>query len=82
MVAAIADAEKSFVARASVSNVRKLQQTFKKALTNVQNGGFSFVEVLSICPLNWRTNNVDTFGRLQTMEEFFEVKDFLVPEGV
>ena len=38
---------------------------------------FSFVEVLSICPLNWRTNNVDTFARLQQMEEYFEVKEFL-----
>ena len=66
MVAAIADPTKSFVARSSVSNV--------------QNGGFSFVEVLSICPLNWRTNNVDTFGRLQQMEDFFEVKEFLTPE--
>ena len=77
MVAAIANPEKSFVARASISNVRKLQTTFKKALTNVKNGGFSFVEVLSICPLNWRTNNVDTLERLKTMEEFFEVKEFL-----
>jgi len=46
-------------------------------LINVQNGGFSFIEVLSICPLNWRTNNVDTLERLKTMEEFFEVKEFL-----
>ena len=82
MVAAIADANKAYVARASVSNVRKLQSTFKKALKNVQNGGFSVVEVLSICPLNWRTNNVDTFARLTQMEEFFEVKEFLSPEGL
>ena len=81
MVAAIADPQKSFVARSSVSNMMKLKQTFVKALKNVANGGFSFVEVLSICPLNWRTNNVDTFGRLAQMEEFFEVKEFLVPEG-
>ena len=59
----------------------KLKQTFVKGLKNVENGGFSFVEVLSICPLNWRTNNVDTFGRLKQMEEFFEVKEFLAPEG-
>ena len=79
MVASIADKEKSFVARSTVSNVIKLKSTFVKALKNVQNGGFSFVEVLSICPLNWRTNNYDTFARLQQMEEFFEVKEFLVP---
>lgn len=77
MVSAIADPEKSYVARASVSNMRKLRSTLKKALKNVEQGGFSFVEVLSLCPLNWRTNNKDTWARLQTMEDFFEVKEFV-----
>jgi 2-oxoglutarate ferredoxin oxidoreductase subunit beta len=82
MIAAIADPEKAFVARASVSNLRKLRSTFKKALKNVETGGFSFVEVLSICPLNWRTNNTDTWARLQEMEGFFEVKEFVSREGL
>lgn len=82
MVAAIADPEKSYVARASVSNLRALRKTLNKALKNVEMGGFSFVEVLSLCPLNWRTNNVDTWGRLKTMEEFFEVKEFVAREGL
>ena len=80
MVAAIANKSKSYVARTTVSNPMKLKQTFVKALKNVEQGGFSFVEVLSICPLNWRTNNFDTFARLQQMEEYFEVKEFLTPE--
>jgi len=82
MIAAIADPEKSYVARATVSNLRKLRSTFKKALKNVDEGGFSFVEILSICPLNWRTNNVETWNRLQTMEEYFEVKEFVSREGL
>ncbi len=82
MVAAIANPEKSFVSRASVSNLRNLRKTFNKALKNVQMGGFSFVEVLSLCPLNWRTNNVDTWARLKTMEECFEVKEFMAREGL
>ena len=82
MVASIVDPEKSYVARASVSNLRKLRQTFKKALKNVEQGGFSFVEVLSVCPLNWRTNNEGTWDRLKTMEEFFEVKEFVQREGL
>lgn len=80
MVTSIVDAEKAYVARATVSNLRNLRKTFRKALTNVDKGNFSFVEVLSICPLNWRTNNVDTWARLKTMEEFFEVKEFNSPE--
>ncbi|HSA06285.1 MAG TPA: thiamine pyrophosphate-dependent enzyme [Candidatus Gastranaerophilales bacterium] len=83
MVSALVDTEKAFVERASVSNLRKLRTTFKKALTNVAEGrGFSFVEVLSICPLNWRTNNVKTWERLETMEEYFEVKNFVTPQGL
>lgn len=82
LVASIADPERSYVARASVSNMRKLRSTLKKALKNVENGGFSYVEVLSLCPLNWRTNNQDTWDRLKTMEEFFEVKEFVVREGL
>ncbi len=83
MVNSIVDSERAYVARATVSNLRALRRTFKKALTNVADGrGFSFVEVLSICPLNWRTNNVDTWNRLKTMEEFFEVKEFNVPQEI
>lgn len=83
MVSAIVDTDKAYVARASVSNLRNLRKTFKRALKNVEEGrGFSFVEVLSICPLNWRTNNVDTWDRLKTMEEFFEVKEFVVPQAL
>lgn len=80
MVASIVNPDKSYVARSSVSNLRTLRSTFKKALKNVDKGGFSFVEVLSVCPLNWRTNNVDTWGRLKTMEEFFNVNEFVSRE--
>ncbi len=82
MIAAIANPEKSYVARASVSNLRSLRKTLTKALKNVEEGGFSFVEVLSLCPLNWRTNNVDTWERLKTMEEVFPVAELLSKEGL
>ena len=83
MVSALVDTEKAFVERASVTNLRKLKTTFKKALTNVAEGrGFSFVEVLSVCPLNWRTDNVKTWERIKTMEEYFEVKNFSTPQGL
>ena len=82
MVASIVDPEKGYVARASVSNLRSLKKTFTMALKNVEKGGFSFVEVLSICPLNWRTNNEGTWDRLKTMESFFEVKEFVSREGL
>lgn len=83
MVAAIADKEKAYVTRGSISNLRQLKTMFKKGLQNVADGrGFSYVEVLSLCPLNWRTNNVDTWARLNVMEEYFKVEEFLVPQGL
>ncbi len=83
MVASLVDADKSMVSRVSVSNLRKLKTTLKKALTNVaEHGNFSYVEVLSLCPLNWRTDNVKTWDRLKTMEEYFEVKDFVMPQAL
>jgi len=86
MVASIVDTDKAYVTRATVSNLRGLKSTFKKALTNVADGrGFSFVEILSLCPLNWRTNNDKTWERLKTMEDYFKVGELVVPaelEGV
>ena len=83
MVNAIVDTDRAYVARATVSNMRGLKKILKRGLTNVAEGrGFSFIEVLSVCPLNWRTNNVETWNRLKTMEEYFEVKEFNVPEAL
>jgi len=83
MVAAIADQERAYVTRASISNLRQLKTMFKKGLQNVATGtGFSYVEVLSICPLNWRTNNVETWARLSVMEDYFKVGELVVPQGV
>ncbi|MGD9579856.1 MAG: thiamine pyrophosphate-dependent enzyme [Vampirovibrionia bacterium] len=80
MVAAITG-DDNYVARASVSNLRQLRTFIKRGLTNVADDrGFSFVEVLSLCPLNWRTNNIDTWDRLKKMEEFFKVGELRVPE--
>lgn len=86
MVASLVDTDRAYVTRASVNNLRTLKSTFKKALTNVADGrGFSFVEVLSLCPLNWRTNSQQTWDRLKTMEDYFKVGELVVPteiEGV
>lgn len=83
MVAAIVDPERAYVTRGSVGNLRQLKTMFKRALQNVADGkGFAFVEVLSLCPLNWRTNNVATWDRLKTMEDYFKVGELIVPQGL
>ena len=62
MVAAIAR-EGAYVARGSIANLRQLKRFLKKAIQNQMDGnGFSFVEVLSSCPTNWRTNAEATWN--------------------
>lgn len=49
--------KKMFVARASAGNPIALRSLLKQAIDHqIKNHSFSFVEVLSICPTNWKTN--------------------------
>lgn len=86
MVAAISQPG-AYVARGTVANPRQLKEFIKKALKNQMEGrGFSFVEALSLCPTNWRTNAEETWKFLeQEMTKYFKVGEFKVPaagEGV
>lgn len=81
LVAAIAPPG-TYVARGTVGDYNRLKQYLKKALQNqLAGGGFSFVEVLSTCPTNWRTNAKETWGFLRgEMERYFKVGELRVPE--
>jgi 2-oxoglutarate ferredoxin oxidoreductase subunit beta len=81
LVAAIAP-KGTYVARGTVGDYNQLKRYLKKALRNQLEGrGFSFVEVLSTCPTNWRTNAKETWGFLQgEMERYFKVGELRVPE--
>lgn len=74
MVAAITR-EGAYVARGTVARMKQLQGFLKKALENqIQGGGFSFVEVLSGCPTNWRTNAKETWEFIEKdMARYFQV---------
>lgn len=80
MVAAIAPPG-AYVARGSVANMKQLKGYIKKALENQMAGnGFSFVEALSLCPTNWRTNAKDTWKFLEEdMYKYFKVGELRVP---
>ncbi|GAV23163.1 thiamine pyrophosphate-dependent enzyme [Carboxydothermus pertinax] len=80
MVAAITQ-EGAYVARGTVANLRQLKGFIKKALENQMAGnGFSFVEVLSGCPTNWRTNAAETWNFIEkTMTQYFKVGELKVP---
>ncbi len=80
MIASIAG-EGAYVARGTVAKMVQLKRFMKKALENQRMGrGLSFLEVLSTCPTNWRTNAKDTWDFLEKdMGSYFPVRELKVP---
>ena len=66
------------VSLSSASNIIKAKKAFKKALENqVNKKGFSFVEVLSPCPVNWKMTPVEAREWVKNvLEKEFPVKNF------
>ncbi|MFA6493233.1 MAG: thiamine pyrophosphate-dependent enzyme [Patescibacteria group bacterium] len=49
--------EDAYIARGISSNYKQLLEMYKKAINNqIEGRGFSFVEVIAMCPVNWHTN--------------------------
>lgn len=73
MVAAIAP-DTAYVARGTAAKPAQLKKILRKAIENQISGrGFSFVEVLSMCPTNWRTNAHETWEFVEKkMPEYFK----------
>lgn len=64
----------AYIARASVSNPIMLQKMIKKTLENqIKNNSFSFLEVLTTCPTNWKTTASESFNFLFKMEKEFPI---------
>jgi 2-oxoglutarate ferredoxin oxidoreductase subunit beta len=82
MIAAIAGPG-AYVARGTVANMKQLKRFIKKAMENQLAGnGFSFVEALTTCPTNWRTNARQTWGFLEEeMAAYFKVGEFVTADG-
>ncbi len=81
MIRVVAPRE-AYVARGTVSRLPQLKRYLKKGLQNVVSGrGFAFVEALSLCPTNWRTNAAETWAFLeQEMQSQFKVGEFAPQE--
>lgn len=66
--------KEAYIERASISNPILLRNAFKKALDHqINKKGFSMIEVMSICPINWKTNAKDSFSQLKEMEDFYKL---------
>lgn len=49
-----------------VSNIRKAKRAIKKAFTyQIEKKGFSMIEVLSTCPINWKMSPQDAMNRVK-----------------
>lgn len=71
----------AYVARGTIANMRQLKSFLKKGLENQMAGnGFSFVEALSTCPTNWRTNAAKTWEFVEKeMTKYFKVGELKAP---
>ena len=64
--------KKAFIARTTVSKPVLMKSILKKGLLNqTENNSFSFIEVLSICPTNWKLNAHQSFEKLDRMESYY-----------
>jgi len=64
--------DKAFLARGSVNNIPVLKSYFKKAIETQLAGNFSFVEVISYCPTNWKTNAEATIDFSKKLESIYK----------
>lgn len=82
MLAAITT-DGAYIARGTVAKFRQMKNFIKRAVQNQMEGnGFSFVECLSTCPTNWRTNARQTWDFLEDeMEAYFKVGELKSPFG-
>lgn len=68
----LASFDVGYVARGSIANFRELSKTkeyIKKAIKNQLDGnGYSFVEILSPCPSNWKMSPVDCLDRMEKVQ--------------
>ncbi|NMA92158.1 MAG: 2-oxoglutarate synthase [Firmicutes bacterium] len=64
----------SYLARGTVANVIRLKKMIRKGLERQLRGDFAFIEALSTCPTNWRTDAAGTWGFLEhEMGAYYQV---------
>lgn len=66
--------EGAYIARATVANPGQAYSYMKNAIQHQIDGkGFSFVEILSYCPINWKTDATKTIKFMEEMKKTFPV---------
>lgn len=62
----------AFVARSAVNDPKNLIEYLEEMIDAQQRGHFSLLEVLSFCPVNWKTLGKDTLDRLEELKKTFK----------
>lgn len=71
----------AFVARISCDNLIVMISTLKKAINHQLNHkGFSFVEILSYCPVNWKTDAKGSIDFMQKLKEYYPLGELKTKE--
>ncbi|MBW2988824.1 2-oxoglutarate oxidoreductase [Candidatus Woesearchaeota archaeon] len=74
----------SYIERAAVNspkNIEKAKAAIKKAFKYQMDGkGFTFVEILSPCPTNWKLSPADSLKYVDKMTEYFPLGVFKDPK--
>lgn len=69
----------AYIARSSVDNPLEVRRIITRAIEHQNaNKGFSFVEVLSYCPTNWKTNAEETIQLLNSVKKDFPIYETIV----
>ena len=66
----------AYLARSSTDKPLVLKQYLKKALEAQINNHYAFLEVLSGCPTNWKTDAKESIQRVQELEKTFKLGEF------
>lgn len=65
--------KKAYLARGTSDKPLVLKQYLRKSIESQIQENYSFVEALSACPLNWRTNAKNTIDRMIDLEKTFSL---------
>lgn len=72
----------AYIVRGTDNNFNGLLAIYKRALQNQIDGrGFSFVEVLAMCPVNWKTDAQGSLAFIDEMAKIYPLGEIKKPEG-
>ena len=63
----------AFIARSAVNDPQNMMAYMDKLIETQKNGHFSLLEILSFCPINWKTKGTGTIDKLESLKQTFKL---------